>query len=80
MNTLILEEWKHVDIYKNNELIQTQILGKEHFWFNSYKLDGEEIRVEVYDIDKKYLFLSKKFTLTNQNLSLFKEKGIIKFK
>ena len=80
MNTLILEEWKHVDIYKNNELIQTQILGKEHFWFNSYKLDGEEIRVEVYDIDKKYLFLSKKFTLTNQNLPLFKERGIIKFK
>jgi len=80
MNTLVLEEWKHVDIYKNNELTQTQILGKDHYWFNSYKLDGEEIRVEVYDIDKKYLFLSKKFTLTKENLPLFKERGIIKSK
>lgn len=78
MNTLILEEWKHVDIYKNNELIHTHKLGKDHYWFTSYKLDGEELRVEVYDIDKKYLFLSKKFILTNQNLPLFKEKGIIK--
>jgi hypothetical protein len=80
MNSLILEEWKHIDVYKNNELTQTQILGKGHYWFNSYKLDGEEIRVEVYDIDKKYLFLSKKFILTKENLPLFKEKGIIKLK
>jgi len=78
MNGLILEEQRHIDVYKNNELINTEILGKNQYWLGSYNLDDSEIRVEVYNIDKTYLFFSNNFILNHQNLSSFREKGVIK--
>lgn len=78
MNSLILEEWKLIEIFKDNQLISTQHLGKNHYWMESFKLDDSEIRVEIYNMDKTYLFLSKKFILNHQNLPVFKEKGTIK--
>jgi hypothetical protein len=79
MNSLILEEWKHINIYKNKELINEIALGKNHYWSNSYSLDGSEITVEVYNDDKNYLFLSKTFVLNEENNQAFKNKGTINF-
>jgi hypothetical protein len=79
MNSLVLEESKHVNIYKNKELVAQLTMGKNHYWSNSYKFDGSEITVEVYNDDKNYVFLSKTFTLNKENNLNFKDKGKIKF-
>lgn len=79
MNSLILEEWKHVCVYKNKELINQMELGKGHYWSNSFPLDDSEITVEIYNNDKNYLFLSKTFVLNKENNEIFKNKGTIKF-
>jgi hypothetical protein len=79
MNSLILEEWRHINIYVNKELYHQVALGKGHYWSNSFPLDGSEITVEIYNNDQNYLFLSKTFVLNKENNEIFKNKGTIKF-
>ena len=64
--------------YKNDVLIISKTLGKNHHYINSFKLDDSEIKVEIYNIDKTYLFSNKKYILNKESLPLFKERGIIK--
>lgn len=77
-NSLILEEYRNINVFRNNELIISKILGKNHHYINSFKLDNSEIKVEIYNSDKTYLYSNKKFTLNQKSLSIFKERGIIK--
>jgi hypothetical protein len=79
MNTLILDEPKHVKVYKETVLIGETILGKGQYWFDSYKFDGSEINVNIFDKDG-YLFLVKTFKLIPENNSIFRLKGTIKLK
>jgi hypothetical protein len=79
MNTLILDEPKHVKVYKETVLIGETILGKGQYWFDSYKFDGSEINVNIFDKDG-YLFLVKTFQLIPENNSIFRLKGTIKLK
>ena len=77
-NSLIIEEYRNINIFKNDELISSKILGKNHHYINSFKLDDSEIKVEIYNIDKTYLFSNKKYILNQKSLPIFKERGIIK--
>jgi len=80
MNSLILEEQRLIEVYKNNELTNSLYLGKSQFWMTSFNLDDSEIRVDVYNNDKTYLYSSKKYILNNQHLPLFRMRGVIKNK
>ena len=77
-NSLIIEEYRNINIYKNDELIISKTLGKNHHYINSFKLDDSEIKVEIYNLDKTYLFSNKKYILNKKSLPIFKERGIIK--
>jgi len=77
-NSLIIEEYRSINIFKNDELITSLTLGKNHHYINSFKLDNSEIKVEIYNLDKTYLFSNKKYILNQESLSIFKERGIIK--
>lgn len=81
MNSLVETSPKYVEVYINNSLKHSVNLYQSTYWFDTYKFNNDEILVNVYDSqDKKYLFMSKIFTLNNSNIDSFKQKGIIKFK
>ena len=79
MNTLILNERKHVRVFRGTELVGDSILGKGQYWFDSYKFDDSEINVNIFD-ENGYLFLVKTFKLNPENNSIFRLKGTIKLK
>ena len=79
MNTLILDERKQVKVYRGTSLIGETTLGKKQFWFDSYKFDGSEINVNIFDEDG-YLFLVKTFKLIPENNAIFRLKGTILLK
>jgi len=80
MNSLIETEPKRIEVYINDNLAYTFILHKSQYWFNSYKFDGSEIMVYVFDEgETPHLFMKRKFVLNQQNSETFKEKGTIKF-
>jgi hypothetical protein len=62
----------------NNNLLRFT-LGQNEYWFNTYKFDDSEIKVDVYSEDKSYLFLSKTFVLNQENSAIFKLKGKMTF-
>jgi hypothetical protein len=79
INSLVEESPKYVDVFKGGSHDNVFTVYNGHHWFNSYKFDGTEIRVDVYDdIEKNYLFFSKTFILNEENNTIFKEKGTIK--
>jgi hypothetical protein len=80
MNSLIEDEAKFIDIIVNGQPISLSLM-KSQFWFNSYKFDGTEITVNVWeDAEKQTIFMSKTFNLHPENVEDFKQKGIIKLK
>lgn len=80
MNCLVENETKFIDITKNGAT-NLLTLSNSQYWFNSYKFDGSEIVVNVWnDEQRTSVFMTKKFTLDESNAELFKEKGKIKLK
>lgn len=80
MNSLVEDETKFIDIIIN-DAPKFLTLGKGYYWFDSYKFDGSEIVVNVWDDEQKTsLFMSKVFKLDAANAGVFQEKGIIKLK
>lgn len=80
MNSLVEDEPKFIDVMVNGSPISLT-LPKGHFWFNSYKFDGTEIVVNVWnDVNKESIFMTKQFKLDAENADEFKQKGIIKLK
>jgi len=80
MNSLVENETKYIDVNINGAT-NLLILRNSEYWFNSYKFNGSEIRVDVWDDENKTsLFMTKTFKLDKSNAELFKEKGIIKLK
>lgn len=79
MNILIIPEVKYIEIFINKELRNKFTLGQNEYWFNTYKFDDSEIKVDVYSEDKSYLFLSKTFVLNQENSAIFKLKGKMTF-
>jgi hypothetical protein len=73
-NSLIDEPLKYIDLYVN-DVVSYHILGKNQYWYNSYKLDNSKIDVYVYEDEaKSILYLHKTFILTENNN--FNLKGI----
>lgn len=76
-NSLIIEECRVIEVYKNDELIHLPFLCKHGYWFDTFKLDGSVIKVNVLDSERNYLYFTKTYVLSEDNN--FKTKGIIKF-
>ena len=76
-NSLIIDECRFIEVYKNEELIHSVHVCKSGYWFNTFKIDGSTIKVNVFNSDKSYLYFTKTYTLTEDNN--FKTKGVIKF-
>lgn len=77
-NSLIVNERRWVDVIIDNQYHYSSQLHQGAYWFNTYKMDGREIVVNVYNDDKTYLYFTKEFKLDGGDD--FKTKGIIKFK
>jgi len=78
MNFLVGDETKYVDIV-TEEGINPVTLVKGQYWFNTYRFDGREITVNVWDDEaRQSIYMQKKFKLDIANAETFKEKGIIK--
>jgi hypothetical protein len=81
MNSLVEKTTKYVEIFIDDQLINTIRLDKSCYWLDTYTFNDSKISLYVYDNeDKKYLFMNKEFVLSNDNKENFKQKGIIKFK
>lgn len=76
-NALIVSECRIIEVYKNNNLHYSSQLCQNGYWFDSFKMDGSELEVKVYNSEKDYLYFTKRFTLSPNNN--FKTKGTIKF-
>lgn len=81
INSLVLQQFKLCEIYKNRELVYTTNLGKGHYWLNNFSFDGSTIEVKVWDeVEKQNIFLEKTFVMNENNNEYFRLKGLIKFK
>lgn len=80
MNGLVEEDIQYVDIYQNGKLIQSLEVLKDLFWYRSFTFNDDQISIFGYnDIDKKYLFLHKEYTLNESFKHKLPEKGTIKY-
>lgn len=77
INSLILDECRVIDVYRNGKMVASPYLCKDAYWFDTYKIDGSEITINVYNEDRTYLYFSKSYVLSEEND--FKTKGVIKF-
>jgi hypothetical protein len=81
INSLIIEQFKYVEVLRDGQLIHSTNLGKGHYWLNNFSFDGSTIDVIVYDdIEKSSVFLNKSFKMIEENNELFKFKGTINYK
>lgn len=76
-NSLIINECRAIDVYSNDNLIHSSNICKGGYWFNTFKIDGSEMKVNVFNPDRTYLYFTKTYKLTEDNN--FKIKGVIKF-
>jgi len=81
INSLVIDQFKYVEIIRDGNVVQTSNLGKGHYWINNYTFDNSKIEVIVYDdISKSNVFLHKSFDMIESNDEYFKFKGIINYK
>jgi hypothetical protein len=81
MNYLVDKSTKYVEIFINDQLVNTIFISESCYWLDTYTFNNSKISLYVYDNeDKKYLFMKKEFILNENNKENFKQKGIIKFK
>lgn len=78
MNSLIINERRHIDVLVDDVFQTSTQLHKGMYWFKSYNTDGNKVTVRVYNEDKSYLYFTKSFTLSKNNT--FKLKGVFKSK
>jgi hypothetical protein len=80
MNGLVEKDIQYIDIYQNGSLIQSLELTKDVFWYRNFTFNDDQISIFGYnDIDKKYLFLHKEYTLNESFKQILPEKGTIKY-
>lgn len=78
MNSLIINERRHIDILVDDVFQTSTQLHKGMYWFKSYNTEGNKVTVKVYNEDKSYLYFTKSFTLSKNNS--FELKGVFKSK
>lgn len=78
MNSLIINERRHIDILVDDVFQTSTQLHKGMYWFKSYNTEGNKVTVNVYNEDKTYLYFTKSFMLSKNNT--FNLKGTFKSK